>query len=294
MDLPNFEINDDVEQQKQMDMFSQILSGASAPSNSLLAASLETFSYKANALQQQTNSEAPTAEELLQKLMQCQQQVQPSVDLGVYCDGLDYSMDSQALSTSFTLATAAIRAEAEKQFNQQISSIHDKFFQKLRMTNVQYIKEFLTSFDSFAEGPGDEHITKITNIKYASFSPNNIKLAAYYIQNDDVELSPTDFPGFALTFIFQDDSELDIQFRLNPETQALSDAKVIAITGYAAEVLGLIVKKRVPGFFADVVPFTQGEISILSSLIGQQQVKDRIEKSYKHCKSILTKLSGMY
>ena len=52
------------------DLFAQISAGTVAPSNSLLASSLETMSYKANALLQEHNSAAPNIEDLMKAIMQ--------------------------------------------------------------------------------------------------------------------------------------------------------------------------------------------------------------------------------
>jgi hypothetical protein len=60
----------------------------------------------------------------------------------------------------------------------------------------------------------------------------------------------------------KDDSVLDIKFRFDDKFQ-LSEVGTVAITGFAAELLALVVKKR-NGFFGVLIPLTEGEVQFLA------------------------------
>lgn len=96
-------------------MMQMVTNGAVAPSNSLLAASLETLSYKNNALKQQ--QDAPCADELMAKLMQLIPQSQDLQSTGVqYQNAIDFAQTVGSAEAAYQLECLRQRAAAEKQF----------------------------------------------------------------------------------------------------------------------------------------------------------------------------------
>lgn len=61
---------------------------------------------------------------------------------------------------------------------------------------------------------------------------------------------------------FEDDSQLDIQFRFSID-QELVDVLVAGITGYASELLAIVVKDRKSSLFAEIIPLTESERKVL-------------------------------
>eukprot|EP00703_Trepomonas_sp_PC1_P003597 JAP93009.1 hypothetical protein TPC1_14867 [Trepomonas sp. PC1] len=288
MDLPKFDVP---EEDPQMDFQKQllnVLNGAVAPSNSLLQASLETFSLQNNQFKQ--NQPIPGQEDLMRKLAMAVQGQSGndviSADISPFVQKLNQANSVEHAESAYMLAALKLRYKFESQFESQIADVNVKMFQKALQLQPNYFNQFLSQFGELTQ-QDQLYASQIKLIQTKFLQPNFEFLQDYLLEQCPDQPLPADYPGFSLVLIFKDDSQLEMAFRFDQQLQ-LSDVSSKAVTGAAAELLAVIIKKR-NGFFAQLVPFTEGEVQFMLQM-NKNAVGQQLQKSLELARAIRAKL----
>ncbi|CAL6087330.1 Conserved_hypothetical protein [Hexamita inflata] len=289
-DLPTFDIEEDqMTTAMQQQYMQQIMSGAMAPTNSLLPVSMESQSYKNNQLKQQQGAQAPNQDDLMRKLNAFIPAIQESsIDMGQISMKIQYAKTTQEVETAHSLACVSIRGELEKQYLEQTKVIRQAMFKKLLQLNPEYFFQFFNEFGVISEQE-ENYALDVVSVNTEYITGDIEYLKDVLLENCEGNILSNHLPGFKLIIEFADKTTLEIIYKFDLSWQ-LSDVKTIAITGCAAELLGLVTKKRSQSFFSDLIPLTEGEMKVMM-FTNKAGVQQQLQKSLELAQSIRVRLT---
>lgn len=264
-----------------------VTNGAVAPSNSMLAASLETLSYKNNALKQQ--QDAPCADELMAKLMQLIPQSQDQQGASVqYQSALDFAETVSVAEAAYRLECLKQRAALERQFQAQTQALRQALFSKCRALDEKFVVGLLGEFGPMS-AEEEKFAAHIVDIVPEYLAPSLEALNGALLSGSGEKVLPVHLPGFRLSLKFEDGSVLECAFRADLEDR-LADAQATAITGTAAQLLAFVVQRRTEGVFSALIPLTEGEAR-LRAASGRGEVSAAQEGSFALARRLAARLT---